>query len=362
MTITTPIPDTSAPPQATPSIEIQGRRIGPGHPCFVIAEIGINHNGDLGMAMEMMKVAAHAGADAVKFQKRDLASLYRKDVLEDPNVEGQAFAYLLPWLKRCELGEGAYEKLKAEAQSLGVMFLCTAWDIPSVDFLQLLGVPAFKTASADLTNFPLLDYLCDLQKPLIVSTGMSREEEIDRTVAFLKEKAASFALLHCNSTYPCNFRDIHLNYMVRLGERHGVPVGWSGHERGVAVSAAAVALGASIVERHFTLDRTLPGPDHAASLEPIGLEKMIKYIRTIEESLGKPVKRYSRGEDLQRETLSKSLVALVDLPAGTVVEKHHLAAKSPGRGLSPQLFFDLIGKKSTRDIKAETPLTEKDFA
>src|SRR5690554_1812862 len=243
-----------------PVIKIGDRLVGDGQPTYIIAEIGVNHNGILDLALELIDVAVDAGADAVKFQKRTLEKIYPKKYLENANSGEKNLRYLLPLLQQVELPDHAYYKIVEHCQKRGITFLCSAFDPESADFLDELGVPAYKVASADLTNLPLLDHLVKKNKPLILSTGMSRIEEVDITVNFLKERGAEFALLHCNSTYPAAFEDINLRFMDRL-RMYGVPVGYSGHERGIAVSTVASALGASIIERHLTLDRTMEGPD-----------------------------------------------------------------------------------------------------
>ena len=292
-----------------PVIKIGDRLVGDGHPTYIIAEIGVNHNGFLDLALQLIDVAVDAGADAVKFQKRSLDKLYAKKYLENANAGEKTLRYLLPILQQVELTEEMYHDIVAHCKQKGITFMCSAFDTESADFLDKLAVPAYKVASADLTNLPLLDHLVKKGKPLILSTGMSHMTEVEFTVKFLKERGAQFALLHCNSTYPAAFEDINLRFMDQL-RRFDVPVGYSGHERGIAVCAVASALGASIIERHLTLDRTMDGPDHAASLEPHGFKKMVRDIRQITQALGTGEEKFiSRGEILNREVLGKSLVA-----------------------------------------------------
>jgi sialic acid synthase SpsE len=231
-----------------PVIKIGDRLVGDDQPTYIIAEIGVNHNGILPLALELIDVAVSAGADAVKFQKRNLEKLYAQKYLDNANSGEKTLRYLLPILQQVELPDSDYEKIVDYCQQKGITFLCSAFDVDSADFLEKLGVPAYKVASADLTNLPLLDHLVEKGKPLILSTGMSRMEEVEVTVNFLKERSAAFALLHCNSTYPAAFDDINLRFMDRL-RIFGVPVGYSGHERGIAVSTVASALGATIIER-----------------------------------------------------------------------------------------------------------------
>jgi N-acetylneuraminate synthase len=342
-------------------MKIGNRIIGEGQPCFIIAEAGINHNGDFAIAKQLIDIAVDAKADCVKFQKRDLVSLYTPSMLANPNADSQGLHNMIEVLKQVELQEHHYRDLVDYCAKKGIMFLCTPWDKKSTDFLDSLGVLAFKVASADLTNIPLIKHIAGKGKPMIVSTGMSTEEEIEHTVSVLKKLGAQFALLHCNSTYPAPFRDINLRYMHVLKQRHSVPVGYSGHERGLAVSLAAVATGANIVERHFTLDRSMHGIDHAASLEPDELKQLVEHIRTIETALGQPVKRMSRGEILTRETLAKSIVAKVLIPKGTVITEDMLDVKGPGKGLSPQFLDCVINSVAMRDIPQDDLLNEDDL-
>ena len=239
--------------------------------------------------------------------------------------------------------------------------MCSAFDEDSADFVESLGVPAYKVASADMINLPLIDYLIKKKKPLIVSTGMSRMEEVETTVAFLKERDAEFALLHCNSAYPAAFADINLRFMDRLRE-YGVPVGYSGHERGISVSTVAAALGASIIERHITLDRTMDGPDHASSLEPHGFKKMVRDIRQITSAMGTgDEKFFTMGEILNREVLAKSLVATRHIEPGEKITREMITVKGPGQGLSPQRYTELIGREAVRLIEEEEPFLPIDL-
>lgn len=335
--------------------------MGDGQPVFVIVEIGVNHNGNLAIAKKLIDVAAKAGADAVKFQRRSLEHVYQKEIIEDPSIAEQSFQYMIPILKEFELSDEDYYEIVEFCKKKKIMFLCTAWDPKSVDFLEKLEVPAYKIASADMTNFLLIDYILKKKKPLIVSTGMCTQEELDKTVEFLKKRKAEFMLLHCSSTYPAPFHELNLSFMQTMKERYDVPVGYSGHERGIAMSTAATAMGACLIERHLTLDRTMVGPDHAASLEPQGLSKMIRNIRQLEVAVGSGKKMMTRGEILNREVLGKSLVAARAIPKGTAITREMITAKSPGKGISPQMIDQMIGRVSTRDIKEDEAFKEEDI-
>lgn len=332
-------------------MKIEHHTIGDGRVYF-IAEIGNNHNGSLSRAKEMVDLALDAGADAVKFQMRHLDQVYRQRTLRKDG-EDLSTEYVIDLLRRFELPVQEHEQLSQYCKARGALYLCTPWDAHSVAVLESLAVPAYKVASADLTNLPLLDRLTQTGKPLILSTGMSTAEEIKVTVQFLNRRQANFALLHCNSTYPAPLHDINLKWIAELRKIHPL-VGYSGHERGINVSLAAVALGATIIERHFTLDRAMEGPDHAASLTHPELKRLIEGIREIESALGEGNRRVvSQGEMINRENLGKSLVASKDLPKGTVLSTEHIKVRSPGQGLSPQHYEELLGKTLHRDLSTE---------
>jgi len=320
---------------------------------YVIAEIGNNHNGSFDRAIELIDLALDAGADSVKFQMRHLDQVYRQRTLRKDG-EDLGTEYVLDLLRRFELTVDEHRQLAEYCRTKGAFYLCTPWDALSVDVLESFGVPAYKVASADLTNLPLLDHLAQTGKPLILSTGMSTPEEVKATVAFLGKRNAQFALLHCNSTYPAPLHDINLKWIEQLRKIHPL-VGYSGHERGINVSLAAVALGATIIERHFTLDRGMEGPDHAASLTHSELKRLIEGIREIEESLGDGLTRtLSQGEMINRENLGKSLVAATALAKGTRLTAAHIKVRSPGQGLSPQRYEELLGKTLQHDMEEET--------
>jgi N-acetylneuraminate synthase len=319
---------------------------------YVIAEIGNNHNGSFERAIQMVDLAAEMGADCAKFQMRKLDEVYRKRTLRKDG-EDLGTEYVLDLLRRFELSIEQHKQLAQYCNSKGILYLCTPWDKHSVDVLEGMGLPAYKVASADLTNLPLLDKLSSTGKPLILSTGMSSREEVQITVDFLNQRKVKFALLHCNSTYPAPLHDIQLRWMEQLRGIHPL-VGYSGHERGIAVSLASVALGACIVERHFTLDRAMEGPDHAASLEYMEFKRLIDGIREIEQAIGDGgERRISQGEMINRENLGKSLVAAVPLRKGAVIQPEHVQVRSPGQGLSPQYYEQLLGRTLKHDLNEE---------
>ena len=327
---------------------------------FVIAEIGNNHNGDFNRAKLMIDKAVEMGADCAKFQMRQIKEVYRKRSL-DKSGEDLGTEYLIDLLNKFELSIEEQRSLATYCAEKGILYLCTPWDATSVDILESFGVKAYKVASADLTNLPLLDKLANIGKPLILSTGMSTVEEVKNTISFLNSRNVSFALLHCNSTYPAPLHDINLKWMNTLRTIHPL-VGYSGHERGIAVSLAAVAMGATIIERHFTLDRLMEGPDHAASLELTEFRDMIEGIKEIETALGSGESRnLSQGEMINRENLGKSLVSSTSLKKGTILQSEHFKVLSPGQGLSPQKYEELLGKELKRDMDAEDFFFDSDI-
>lgn len=332
-------------------IDIANFNLG-GSRVFVIAEIGNNHNGDFELALEMIDAAINAGADCVKFQMRNMASVYRKRSLSKDG-EDLGTEYILDLLDRFELSTEEHQKISDYCTRKGILYMCTPWDLDSINILEGFNVPAYKVASADLTNLPLIESLVATEKPLILSTGMSSTKEIQITTDFLNARNAKFVLLHCNSTYPAPFHDINLNWLNKLRDIHPL-VGYSGHERGTSVSLAAVGLGAKVIERHFTFDRNMEGPDHAASLERDEFKSLVAGIREIEKALGEGGDRIvSQGEMINRENLSKSLVAASNIAKGTILEAKHIKVLSPGQGLSPQNYDQLLGQKAQREIKEE---------
>ena len=329
---------------------------------FIIAEIGNNHNGDFDRAKLMIDMVVEMGADCAKFQMRQIKEVYRSKSL-DKSGEDLGTEYIIDLLNKFELTVEQQRNLSEYCKSKGILYMCTPWDKTSVDILESFNVPAYKVASADLTNLPLLDKLAKTKKPLILSTGMSTTEEVKLTADFLDKRNVKFVLLHCNSTYPAPLHDINLNWISKLHEIHPL-VGYSGHERGINVSLGAVALGAKVIERHFTLDRKMEGPDHAASLQFDEFKSMIIGCREIETALGDPKnlnRKFSQGEMINRENLGKSLVATRPMKKGTILKEDDIKVLSPGQGLSPQFYESLIGLELNRDIEIEDYFFKSDL-
>ena len=340
-------------------MNINGIEIGSKH-TFVIAEIGNNHNGCLQRAKDMIDLVQKTGADCVKFQMRHMEETYRTRTLEKSG-DDLGTEYVLDLLERFQITNQEHKELSDYCKEKGILYLCTPWDLKSVEVLETFNVNAYKVSSADLTNLPLLDRLSQTKKPLILSSGMSTTDEVTKTISFLNKREVEFAILHCNSTYPAPLHDINLRWIDGLKKLHS-NIGYSGHERGINVSLAATAMGASIIERHFTLDRNMEGPDHAASLEFNQFSDLVIGIREIEQSLGRGDERIvSQGEMINRENLGKSLVSSSDLPKGTIIEASHIKVRSPGQGLSPQNYEDLIGKTLKRDMISEDFFFDSDI-
>jgi len=346
-----------------PEFFIGGHKVGRGHPAFIVAEIGNNHNGSLDLAKTLVDKAVAVGADCAKFQMRDLSVLYKNagdanDASEDLNTQ-----YTLDLLSRFQLSTEEMFEVFDYCASKGIMALCTPWDENSLAALERYGIKAYKTASADLTNHPLLTAIAQTGKPMLCSTGMSTEAEIADAVRLLHGQGAELALLHCNATYPAPFRDVNLGFMEKLRQIGECPVGYSSHDRGNDVCVAAVAMGANIIEKHFTLDRDMEGSDHRVSLLPDEFGRLVTSIRQVEEALGAPgPRRLSQGEMMNREALGKSLVISCNLDVGEVIQDHMLDIRSPGRGLPPYRVSDVIGRAAKRKLSAGDILFEADIA
>ena len=347
-----------------PTVSIGPKLVGPGHPTFLIAEIGNNHNGNMDLAHRLINMAADAGADCAKFQMRDLSSLYGSATNSDTFSQDLGTQYTLDLLNRFNLSKEQLYELFDHCRERGMEPLCTPWDLSSLEALEVYGMSSFKLASADLTNHELLAAMAATGKTLICSTGMSREDEIRESVSLIMRHAAPYILLHCNSTYPAPFKDINLGYMKRLREIGKCPVGYSGHERGWAITIAAVAQGAALIEKHFTMDREMEGSDHRVSLLPDEFAQMVIEVRNVEDALrGDPNHReLTQGEMMNREILAKSLFAAHDIAPGTEISEEMILVKSPGQGLQPNRRDELIGRHAVRAIAKGTPFFATDIA
>ncbi|MDQ6624160.1 MAG: N-acetylneuraminate synthase family protein [Verrucomicrobiota bacterium] len=343
-------------------IHIGGHAISDKSPAFVIAEIGLNHNGRLDLAKKMIDLAAESGADCAKFQMRDLATLYRKAPNAASASEDLGAQYTLTLLERFQLTTEEMFAAFDHCKERKIVPMCTPWDLESLARLEEYGIEAYKLASADLTNHDLLVAVAQTGKPLICSTGMSQEPEIIQAVELLKEHRASYVLLHCNSTYPAPFKDVHLRYLDRLKEIGRCPVGYSGHERGYGIVLAAVARGARVIEKHFTLDKSMEGNDHKVSLLPEEFAAMVQGIRQVEAAMGDAgERRFSQGEMMNRANLAKSLIINRDVPQGETITDEMIDVRSPGRGVQPNRKAELVGRKAIRAFKSGDFVFESDL-
>lgn len=335
-------------------VHIGDRLVGEGEPCFIIAEAGVNHNGDISLAKKLIDAAREAGADAVKFQ-----SFITEEVVTPGAQKAEyqkettgADESQFDMLKRLELTENDFTELSNYARNKGLIFLATPFDRRSVDLLDELDVPAFKIASGEITNVPLLRHIARKKKPVILSTGMATMDEIGEALAIIRqEKLTEIILLHCVSCYPAQIADMNLRAMQTLKLTFGLPVGLSDHtQSAVAVPVAALVSGACVIEKHFTLDKKLPGPDHRASLEPGELRQMVLAIRDVEKALGDGLKKPTPEEKENRKVARRSIVAKVDIPRGTVIKEDMLDVKRPGDGIEPKFLTTVIGRRVRNNI------------
>ena len=344
-------------------ITLGNKVIGDGQSCFIIAEGGINHQGELKIAKQLVDKAKQCGVDCIKFQKRTINRILTKEGLEMPYVNQNSFGPTYGEHKQAlELSFEEFKELKNYADKVGILFTASGWDEESIDFLDEIGVPFFKMASADLTNFPLLEHVAKKGKPMIISTGMADMNTVRRAYNLITQYNQDIVILQCTSSYPTPFNEIHLNVIRTL--RREFPeaiIGYSGHENGLAVSLAACVMGAKVIERHFTLDRTMKGGDHAASLEPTGLSKLVRDIRVCEEAFGSSHKDIQPSEDKCMKKLRKSVVSTVKITSGTVVTREMLTTKGPGTGISPMDLESLVGKVVTKNIEADVILHHNSF-
>ena len=347
-----------------PAFEIQGRMIGSGYSCFLIGEAGVNHNGNLETALALVDRAVGAGVDAVKFQTFTAARVVARDapkaayqIRTTGSEESQ-----LHMLQKLELSARSHHKIRTYCEKRGILFLSTPYDETSADFLESLGVPAFKIPSGEITNLPFLEHVARKGKPMIVSTGMSSLQDVGAAVATIRNAGNDkLALLHCVSAYPAEAKDANLRAMDTMRRTFGLPIGYSDHTLGTEVGLAAVALGACILEKHFTLNRTIPGPDHCASLEPAELGELVRGVRLIETALGHGRKEPMSSESDVAVVARKSIVAARDIPAGTSITHELVAMKNPGTGWPPSMLDRVLGRVTVSNIAADTILTDACF-
>jgi len=343
-------------------INLDGINVGEDYPTYIIAEIGQNHNGEVRLAKKLIDMAVDCGANAVKFQKRDIPSELTKEAFnkpyDNPNSFGKTYGEHRMFL---ELNENQHLELKEYAQAKGITYFCTPCDVPSVELLERINCPFYKVASRDLTNIPLLEALSKTNKPVIISTGMASLDDIDEALKVIQPKKDKFAILQCTSEYPCSLENVNLKAMNTLKEKYGFITGFSDHTSGIVVSTAASVMGASIIEKHITLDRTMKGTDQPGSLERAGLYKLVEYIRATELAMGDGVKAVNPVTKVAKVKLARSVTSAVAIKKGTVLTEKMICLKSPGDGIKWVNRDVILGKKALKDIEADVTLREEDF-
>lgn len=339
------------------------RWIGENEEPYVIAEIGINHNGDFELCKELIKAAVRTGVDAVKMQKRTIEEMYTKDALDAPYDKPYAFGKTYGEHKHAlEFNDAQFLELQRYCCDLGCDFLVSGFDSTSFDFIEhALNVPIHKVASPFITDFPLLKQVAEYGKPIFLSTGMHSLDEIKAAVTFIKQYNDQLMVFHAVTMYPVPNDFVNLRVLTTLKQALGTLVGYSSHDNGVVIPAAAIAMGACVIEKHFTLDRTMVGPDHAASVEPRGMELIKKYTSAIHQSLGVPMRELNDAEKDARIKYGVSVTSRRAIPMGKIIEEADIMVKCPGGGISPVHFGELIGKKATRDIPEDNTIYEGDI-
>ena len=326
--------------------------------CLVIAEAGVNHNGDLVLARALIDAAADAGADLVKFQTYSAEALAtaQANMAQYQTVNSGSATTQLEMLRQLELRHEDHEPLIAHCNTRGVGFFSTAFDIGGLDLLHRLGAKRYKVPSGEITNLPYLRHMASFHMPVILSTGMCNLGEIEEAIDAMETAGLPrdlITVLHCNTEYPTPLRDVNLNAMISIKTAFGVAVGYSDHTLGIEVPIAAVALGATVIEKHLTLSRDMPGPDHKASLEPTEFAAMVRSVRNIELAMGSGIKRPSESERKNIPIARKSLVAIAPIRAGEPFSNLNIGAKRPGTGLSPMLWDEVVGRPARRDFAVD---------
>ena len=338
-------------------MEIGGRELGSDLPALVVAEIGNNHDGSIRQAEQLIEAAAEAGADAVKFQTHIAEAEMLPSTPTPPHFDEPRYEFT----RRMELSLDDHRQLREHAEERGLVFFSSPFSVEAVELLEQVGVPAYKIASGEVTNPPLVDAVAATGKPVLLSTGMSGIEDVERAAAILRKSGSPFLVMQCTSTYPCPPELVNLRAMVAMGERLGCVYGLSDHTPDIYTAIAAVALGASAVEKHFTLSKELYGPDHHASLEPDELRSLVDGVRQVEAALGTGEKERDPAHDPVRATFEKSVVTRREIPAGALIEKEMLTTKRPGTGIPAVRLPEVVGRRSARALEANVALEEADL-
>jgi N,N'-diacetyllegionaminate synthase len=325
---------------------------------LIIGEAGVNHNGDIDIARKLIDVAVEAGVDMVKFQtfitEEGITGNAEKAEYQLSATDKNETQFEM--IKKLELDREAHEELIRHCNQKGIRFLSTAFDHPSIDLLHKLNIPLYKIPSGEITNLPYLRYIGKMGKPVILSTGMATLKEVEDAINILEESGTlrdEITVLHCNTSYPTPMEDVNLKSMLTIQDELGVKIGYSDHTLGIEIPIASVAMGARVIEKHFTLDRNMEGPDHQASLDPSELKAMVKAIRNIEKALGDGVKKPSSSEMKNKSVARKSIVAARNIQKGETFTKEHLAIKRPGTGISPMKWDEIIGKVAKKNFAGD---------
>lgn len=343
-------------------LHISGRDITHASDCFVIAEIGHNHQGSVEICKQMFKAAKDCGVDAVKLQKRHNKYLYTREFYHTPYNSENAFGSTYGAHREAlEFDKNEYKELKEYAKKLGIFFFATPFDFKSVDFLEDLDMPCYKIASGDLTHIPLLRYVAQTRKPIFLSTGGGTIEDVRRAVETIVPINNQLAILQCTAAYPSDFSDLDLHVISTYHEEFPDHIiGFSAHDNGIAMAVAAYVLGARIIEKHFTLNRIMKGTDHVFSIEPVGLKKLVRDLRRVRVALGDRIKKFHPSEKAAIAKMGKKIVAAKNLKKGHTLTKRDIAFKSPGVGLPPYHFEKLLGKKLKRAVKEDEAIRFED--
>lgn len=346
-----------------PIVDLAGTPVGDGYPTYIVAEIGQNHNGELRLAKKLIDMAVQCGANAVKFQKRDIPSELTIEayntIYDNPNSFGEIYGKHREYL---EFDEEQHNELKEYATAREITYFCTPCDITSLELMERIKTPFYKVASRDLTNIPLIEAMGKLGKPVIISTGMATYEDIDDAVEALNLPPDKLIIMQCTSQYPCKPENVNLNAIKTLRQRYKYITGLSDHSSGVILSSVAPVMGACIIEKHITLNRSMKGTDHPGSLEEIGLKKLVQYIRAIELAEGDGIVKLNPAVLPAKNKLERSLTSKVEISKGTVLTEDLLVMKSPGTGLKWKERDKIINKRSIVDIPANTTLNIEDFS
>ncbi|MGP1488449.1 MAG: N-acetylneuraminate synthase [Peptoanaerobacter stomatis] len=324
---------------------------------FIIAEAGVNHNGSLKLAKKLVDEAKNAGVDCIKFQTFIAENIVSKTAVkaeyQKQNTNNSSESQY-NMLKKLELSFSDFIELNNYCKAKNIQFLSTAFDFESIDFLSSLDMNVWKIPSGEITNLPYLIKIANLGKDVIISTGMSTMEDIQNALSVLKTNGAgNITVLHCTTEYPAPFADVNLKAMLTIKDKFDVNIGYSDHTKGIEIPISAVALGATVIEKHFTLDKNMQGPDHKASLEPHELKKMVESIRNVESALGDGIKRLAESEKKNISVARKSIIAKRDIKKGEIFTQENLTVKRPGNGISPMKWFEILGQKAIKDFKED---------